>query len=362
VRAATDSPAESEASPARDADLAEWDALALDAGNVFATPEFLSTWRRHFGAGWEPRQLACHDPGGRLIALVPLGVRGRRPLRLARFDGHGTGDELGAVCAREHRPAVAAALHRALGAGELDADLLVGERLTGGDWAGDLGVRPLRTESSPRLLTDATTWDDYLATKSSNLRGQLRTKERRLARKHRLEYRLADDPSRLGEDMEVLFGLHEQRWGPVGSVAFAGARADFHRDLARVMLERGWLRLWFLELDGQPVAAWHGFRYAGAEWFYQSGRDPSWERSSVGLVLLAHTIRAAIEDGIGDYRLLRGGEQYKDRFATDDPGLQTLTVPRGIAGRAATALARGAFAVPEPTRARLRRTARRLRR
>src|SRR5947207_293111 len=81
------------------------------------------------------------------------------------------------------------------------------------------------------------------------------------------------------------------------------------------------------------VAAWYGVRFGGAESYYQSGRDPDWERSSVGLVLLAHTMEQAMNDGMGEYRLLRGGETYKDRFATGDPGVETVAVGRG-AGRA----------------------------
>ena len=107
---------------------------------------------------------------------------------------------------------------------------------------------------------------------------------------------------------------------------------SFHREFARCAFERGWLRLWFLEIDGDPVAAWYGFRFGEAESYYQSGRDPAWDRSSVGLVLLAHTIREAMGDGMREYRLLRGGESYKDRFATADPGLQTVARPRGVLG------------------------------
>src|SRR5438270_1048266 len=272
-----------------DARRAEWEELARRAGNLFATPEWVAVWRRHFGAGSQALSLGCHAADGRLLAVLPLGVRGRPPLRVARFDGHGVADELGPICAPEDRAEVGAALRGAFEADRLPFDLLLGERLPASyDWAGALGVTPLRAESSPRLRTDARTWDDYLATKSSNLRGQLRTKERRLARGHRLEYRLADDVDRLEADMSILFRLHDRRWGERESVAFSGRREAFHREFARVALERGWLRLWFLELDGRPVAAWHGFRYAGAEWFYQSGRDPEWERASVGLVLLAH--------------------------------------------------------------------------
>ena len=46
-------------------------------------------------------------------------------------------------------------------------------------------------------------------------------------------------------------------------------------------------------------------------------------------------IRAAIEDGIHEYRMLRGNEPYKYRLATDDPGLVTVAFARGVLGRVA---------------------------
>jgi alkylation response protein AidB-like acyl-CoA dehydrogenase len=70
-----------------------------------------------------------------------------------------------------------------------------------------------------------------------------------------------------------------------------------------------------------------GFRLAGVESYYQAGRDPRWNRYHVGLVLLAHAIQQAAYDSMTEYRLLRGGEPYKYRFATTDPGLETVGVP-----------------------------------
>jgi hypothetical protein len=65
-----------------------------------------------------------------------------------------------------------------------------------------------------------------------------------------------------------------------------------------------------------PVAAWYGWSYGGRYAYYLAGFDPAWSRHSVGLLLLAHTIRAAAEEGAAEYDLLRGDEDYKDRFAT----------------------------------------------
>ena len=157
--------------------------------------------------------------------------------------------------------------------------------------------------------------------------------------------------------MASLFLLHEERWGDEGSGAFDSVRQAFHLDFARAALERGWLRLWIAEIDGRAVAAWHGFRFGGSEWYYQSGRDPEWERSSIGLVLMAHTLRAAIEDGMDSYRLLRGGETYKERFATGDVGVDSVAVPASGLGRAAILAARAAVDLPGPHRAVARRLA-----
>jgi CelD/BcsL family acetyltransferase involved in cellulose biosynthesis len=94
------------------------------------------------------------------------------------------------------------------------------------------------------------------------------------------------------------------------------------------------------------VAAWYGFRFAGAEWFYQSGRDPAYDRLSVGFVLMAHTIRTALEEGMREYRLLRGGESYKQRFSDGDAPVDTLVLPHGTAARAAVAAVRSAARSP----------------
>jgi Acetyltransferase (GNAT) domain len=66
-----------------------------------------------------------------------------------------------------------------------------------------------------------------------------------------------------------------------------------------------------MDLDDVPVAAWYGFRYAGVETFYQSGRDPGLERENIGFVLLCHTIPSAFHDGMKEYRFGLGGEPYK---------------------------------------------------
>jgi CelD/BcsL family acetyltransferase involved in cellulose biosynthesis len=315
----------------------QWTALAERAGNLFATWEWADAWWRVYGQGRQLVVTGCRDAGGELVAILPLYLSQRGPVRMLRFIGHGPADQLGPVCAPEHRQATADALRRLL-AERRDWNVLLAERLAPAEgWTGMLGAALVHREESPTLHVGGRSFDEYLASRSKNFREQMRRRARKLAREHEIEFRLSD-PDRLEGDLDTLVRLHDARWSSDeddDSNAFDDTRRRFHSEFARKALERGWLRLWVLEADGAPVACWYGFRFAQIDWYYQSGRDPEWERQSVGFVLLAHTIQGAFDDGMLEYRFLRGGEGYKDRFASDDPGLETVALPRGVVGRTA---------------------------
>jgi CelD/BcsL family acetyltransferase involved in cellulose biosynthesis len=321
--------------------------LSAPSQNLFASWEWISTWWRHFGGGGTlAATVARERDGGRVVAIVPLYRCSRGPLRLLRFVGHGPGDWLGPVSACGDEALAADALKATVA--ETDGwDVLLAERMRSDDPAARIpDARVLRRESFPILPFRGRTWDQVLSERSANFRQQVRRRERRLAKACKLEFRLCADPERLDADLDSLFDLHAAHWARGESNAFSPARRSFHREFARLALDRGWLRLWVMELDGKPVAAWYGFRYGNVEWYYQAGRDPAHDGASVGFVLLCHTIRSAAEDGMDAYWFLRGGEAYKDRFAEDDPGLQTTAVASNLRGRGAVAGARAASRLP----------------
>jgi CelD/BcsL family acetyltransferase involved in cellulose biosynthesis len=329
----------------------EWRALAARAGNPFLTWEWASSWWRHYGRGRPLVVLGCRRDDGSLAGILPLYLATSRPLRVLRLVGHTLADRQGAVCAPEERVAVAEALRAPLTGGLGRKHLVVVERLPGSQgWPAMLGGRIVRSEASPSLTFTASDWESFLRARSRNFRDQARRRERRLREHHELAFRLSDRPDRLEADLDTLFDLHDARWEGRGSPGFGPGNRAFHRRFAAQALDAGWLRLWFAEVAGRPVAAWYGFRYGNAEWYYQSGRDPAWDEHAVGFVLLVHTIRAALEDGMATYHLLLGDEAYKRRFASEDEGVETLALATGAAGRAAIAGARLANSAPPSIR------------
>jgi CelD/BcsL family acetyltransferase involved in cellulose biosynthesis len=314
-----------------------WTDLAVGAANVFATWEWASTWWRHHGRADRLRVTVCRTADGAPVAVLPLYLWMTRPVRIARFIGHGPADQLGPVCREADRPTAAAGLVGALA--EARCDVLVGEELHGDEgWPALLGVETDARAASPTLPIEWSTWDDFLGSRRKSVRTQLRRRERGLEKLGH-GYRLAD-ASRLEHDLDLLFRLHRARWGDASS-PFA-RNEPFHREFATMAHDRGWLRLWFLEVDGEAVATLYCLRYAGIEWYYQAGRDPAWDRFSVGTVLLGHAVRTAIEDGVQEYRFGRGDESYKWGFATTDPGLERIILTRGAKGLAAVRAGRAA--------------------
>jgi CelD/BcsL family acetyltransferase involved in cellulose biosynthesis len=310
-----------------------WGELAAAAQNVFSTWEWTSVWWRHFGRGRALAVWSVRDAEGRTVALLPLSRERRGPFRIVRFAGHGVADELGPVCASGDRAVATAALREAADG----ADVLIAERIRS-DWPRRaLGGEVLAEDESPVIsLAAEGDWEAYLRARSANFRQQVRRRERKLQRGLDVRFRLADDPARLGADVDALVALHRARWGAQSS-SFDSARESFHREFAAVALERGWLRLWLAESDGVPVAAWYGFRFAGVESYYQSGRDPQWDRHAVGAGILEHSIREAFADGMHEYRLLRGDESYKRRYATGPGAVVTVALPATARGRALVA-------------------------
>jgi CelD/BcsL family acetyltransferase involved in cellulose biosynthesis len=288
---------------------------------------------------------------GETVGILPLVVSRRGTVRLVRLIGSGPSDELGPLCSPGDLEAVAASLRHHVIETVGDSGIFLGERLAGDNGtARMLGDTVVDRDASPVLPIAGRSFEGFLASRSRNLRSQIYRGERKLARDFKLRYRLTSDPQQLEHDLQTLMRLHAARWGDGSSRAFAGHRGAFHVDFARQALANGWLRLWIMELDHQPVAAWYGFRFSGLESYYQAGRDPAFAAYKVGFILLCHTIRCAFDDGLREYRFGLGDEPYKGRFAERDPGLDTVAFAAGARGRLALAGIRAALRMPAAVR------------
>lgn len=349
---------------------ADWRRLAEARGNAFLTPEWARCWFDHYGEGFRPLIVALTGQDGLVRGLLPLVISASRRPRVVRIAGANLGDRFHPVCQSEDETEVAEAAGRALEDCEdpwsvialdhVDQDRPWVAALSSGTGTPLLMLQRVAAGLPFIDLSGYSDWEDYLADRSSNFRQQIRRFERNAARDHEVRFRRTDSMAELGPDLETFFDLHDRRWQGRGGSSLVGDRARaFHADFAAAAQERGWLRLWFMEVDGVPVAAWYGWRLGGTYAYYNAGFDPDHGKLRPGLVLMAHVIRSALSEGATEFDFLLGDEAYKSRFANESREVSDVTLVRKA--HPAALLAAGEYGarrvarlIPEETRARLR--------
>ena len=281
--------------------------------------------------------MGCRSPSGDVHTLLPLYVTGGPGSRTLRFVGDGPGDQLGPICAPQDTVPAARALRQELPRGPVLGSLR-GRAPAGRpglehpprhrkhDSGGEPGRgypdsrlgrvprRPfVRVETAGRAARNAgSNGTTGFATGSRTTRsGSTWTSTS-----------CADSTSNAGATR------------PRPSAKSAGPSSASSRTPPSSAVGCG---SGSSSSDGQAAAAWLGFRFGDVESYYQLGRDPEFEQLSVGAVLIAHTLREAITDGMSEYRFLRGGEAFKFRWATRDPGVETVRLAGSAAGRATLA-------------------------
>lgn len=102
------------------------------------------------------------------------------------------------------------------------------------------------------------------------------------------------------------------------------------RAVTLAMGQAGWLRLAFLEVNGEKAAAYLLFDYANRLWIYNSAIDPRFNALSPGWVLLGYLLAWAIESKRAAFDFLRGDEDYKFRFGAVAGKIYRLQIGRTL--------------------------------
>jgi CelD/BcsL family acetyltransferase involved in cellulose biosynthesis len=194
-------------------------------------------------------------------------------------------------------------------------------------------IRAARTHRCPFIDLEGHSWDTYLGSLGAEHRYSFRRKLRKLRAAHDMSFEVASSEAQRNALLPVLFELHRRRWSERGADGLGGLEA-FHERVSRLALERGWLRLCVLRLDGEAVAALYGFRYGRVFYFYQAGFDPRWRAASVGTVMLGLCIERALNEGAAEFDMLHGQEPYKFHWGCKSRRLARVSVfPRAPRAR-----------------------------
>lgn len=170
-------------------------------------------------------------------------------------------------------------------------------------------------------------FDTYLTERlSANTRQKVRRFLRKVENSNDLRITHAT-PHTLQRDLDVLVGYWKKKW-----LTRKGAEAERlarkYREILQCSFESGVLFMPLLWQGDTPLGALGSFidQRKKTLLFFVAGRDESCTNPPPGLILHAHSIRWAIENGLESYEFLRGNEHYKYSFGARERHIRYLVV------------------------------------
>ena len=292
----------------------EWKELVAQSPGAtpFQTWEWQSTWARHFARRSRLHIIALRE-GDDLVGLMPL-IHSQRAWKTLKAIGTGSSDYLHPIAREGYEQAVSEAVVSSLGHAK-GSDLIDLHQVREDKPLTNLTQGYVPIEQARCLVLDLpNTYDDYLKTLSKSLRYDVKRLDKDLFKSGRATVTQVDE-SQIEEGMARLLEQHRKRWRKRGLPgAFIGRAEAFHREWAHWAIREGYLWLSLLKVDGNTIGAIYAMSLGNACYYYQAGFNPAKGAISPGTLLVASTIRRAIEEGKRTFDFLRGDEPYKMRW------------------------------------------------
>jgi CelD/BcsL family acetyltransferase involved in cellulose biosynthesis len=319
----------------------EWDDLLVRVGRapIFMHYTYQRTWWQYLGNN-DLVLMAIHKDDGQLVGLAPLFGRvneaGQRELTFVGYVD--VSDYLDLLVDKDLAPDVHQVLLDCLDRDdELTWDKLylcslphysdTHTQLTKA--AQDRGWRVAVSQQDVcPVIALADSWNSYLAGINKKQRHEIRRKMRKIEAAAEVRWYVVDSMDGLAEAMAAFIDLHQKSTRDKRDF-WSDEMISFFEAVVVELAQAGWLKLFFIEINGIKAAALLCFDYSNEFLVYNSGYDPEqFADLSPGNVLVSYSIQEAIRLGRRRYDFLRGDEVYKFRFGAEAEPVYDLHITR----------------------------------
>jgi CelD/BcsL family acetyltransferase involved in cellulose biosynthesis len=306
-----------------------------DADNPFLTWDWLHAWWAHL-RGTSGLRIVVVRSGEKLVAIAPFCLATAPLYWFSRLEfmggGYAGSDYLDLIIRRGYERESVDAIAGYLKTEKLSVRLnhlpptsfaaRLADELAQDGWS----TTDAADGMCPVIPLAGHTFDSYLGTLGSSHRANVRRRLKAMGQQFDMRFERVTSAGERREMLAALSRFHDRRYSDRGgSTAFSTQEVRaFHDEVTRRAHERAWLRMYVLRLNGEIAAVMYGFFYGGRFFFYQHGYDEKYKANSVGLVLMALTVRAAIEEGAREFDMLWGVEPYKFLWARDSRTLRRV--------------------------------------
>ncbi|MEQ1656006.1 MAG: GNAT family N-acetyltransferase [Nitrospira sp.] len=155
-------------------------------------------------------------------------------------------------------------------------------------------------------------WEAFINSKSQRFRKTYRNVVNRVRRLGRIQVDcMKGDPS--GDLLKDIFGVSERGWKHQQGLAMTNSQEAmrFFSRLTKVSSEKGWLMVWLLRLDGEPIAMEFDLVQGGVVSALRSDFDEKYGEHSPGSYLEYEIMQNLFMGGFAEYNTGPGVNAYK---------------------------------------------------
>lgn len=168
---------------------------------------------------------------------------------------------------------------------------------------------------SPRILINKR-WDEFYKEKSKKMRMEINNKTNLLKRQSgfRIERFKRYDYNAFSD----LLNISQHTWQYKNNTAIASnlQYIQFYRSLAEAFSNKGWLNLYILKINDEPVAFEFVINYKDKAYLLKIGFNVLYEKFSPGLLLLTESIKNAFDEKLKEYDFLGENDLYKMKWTS----------------------------------------------
>jgi len=322
--------------------LSRWDALAVTSRLPYCAPAWMLAWWRHAAPPYSQLRVVTVTNEGELLGVAPFFLeQGLGRLNRYRLLGPRNSTPRDLLARPGAEKQVAAAIATTIATAEQRPHLVLLDGIRSDsrwpEWlaqAWPCRVAPAQhtagSDTAPTLEVRGT-FEQWLASKSSNFRQQMRRHRRQLERRGAV-FRLATSAEDIERGLRAFSLLHHSRWSGRGGSARLNQGIELMlREAAKALLGHVRFRLWSIEVDGKVISS-QIFVAAGGELAYWlGGFDDAWAAQQPALQTILAAIQHAWEVGDTRISLGGGGQEYKYRFADGHDVVEAISlVPFGL--------------------------------
>lgn len=311
----------------------EWNQLlshSLD-NNPFLTYEWLTSWWKQYGKGKTLRLFTANNNEGTTSLIAPIMYSSYRrfglKLRKAEFVATPDSDYQTFLVTnyQEATKAVNSLIESIMEyltdtdsfiLGDVPEDSCTAKLLENVNVNG-VGTNRSVINTCPNV-TLPNNHEIFFQSLGPHMRKSLKRCEKQAFKDYKVEFVKYNKIGTVKEAMRIFFELHQKRQTQTGKTGLftESAQRSFHLDVANAFAKKGWLALFFLTFNDEPVSSIYCYEYNKKLYFYLSGFNPEYAMYRPGHLAIKNLLRYGMDKGLKEFDFLRGNEKYKSLWGT----------------------------------------------